>query len=354
MDGESGTRDEDTELKDQRGTRDEDTELKDEPGTRDKDTELEDELGTREEDIDLKDEPKTSDLRDKKSVISSSSVSTVDHDAIEATLYRLLHYGNLEFLWPQLVARCSSHNESCQIIEWFLRRYADDLGKRAVNPFTGRYFTEEENAMQLSAIAFVRRSRFNLAQRICETYRYRIFNSPETGFSSLHRANEHFQHGSSLDAVENEEKGEETAFIYHVAERFLFETAPISALERNVQNFLRKPSPQPPLDTFVEAIGIIFDDVVSWLRNPCLVKDLKRALGRREPLEDLKRAFGRRESLAEGHLRFQAEVRLRRREVLPEKAPARSEVLNEEDFAKNRVSWTCVIFAVVNINELPC
>lgn len=279
--------------------------------------------GSWESDAESEGGSETSELWDSGSVTSISTTSTVDPDVIEATFYRLLFYGNLEFFWPQVVARCGSRKESCHVIERFLRRFADDLGNIAVSSVEGNVFSKAINN-QRSASTFIRRSRFELAQRICEAYHYRTLKLSKTAPFSSDRANEFVKSGSLLDAVENEEEVEEITLIDDAVKIFLFETEPICRLEENVQAFLRKDPPQPLGHTFLEAIEICWDEIVSLLRKSRLFKWLERGSERREILE-------------EG---------ISSREARPENGYERSAIL-EEELWKKTVSWTCVELTVV-------
>ena len=208
-------------------------------------------------------ESKTSELWDRESVTSIASISTVDPDVAEATFHRLLGHGNLKFFWPQLVARCDSHKESCRVVERFLRRFADDLGKLAVSSVKRKDFSEKENEKRRLASAFIRRFRFKLAQRICEEYHYRTVEFLKTEPHPSDRASEFVQFGSSLDAIESEEEFEGTPLVDDVVEAFIFDEEPICRLEENVHAFLRKNPSQPLGHIFLEAIEKILDEIVS-------------------------------------------------------------------------------------------
>lgn len=286
--------------------------------------------GRWQSDAESEGESETSKLWDRESVTSIASISTVDSDVTEATFHRLLVYGKLKFFWPQLVARCGSHKESCRVVERFLRRFADDLGKLAMKPVKGKPFSEKNNEKRRSASAFVRRSRLKLAPRICEEYHYRTVDFLKSEPHPSDRANELVQYGSSLDAIGSEDEVDEIPLVDDVVEAFIFETEPICRLEENVQFFLRKDPPQPLGHVFIDAIEITLDEIVSWLGKSHLSKGLKWCFAARDVREE---AFSSRLAL-------------------PEDGSERSGILEEEELRKKRGSWTCVEFPVVKHQEI--
>lgn len=73
-----------------------------------------------------------SEFSDTETVVSvASSLTLVDSDAVEIVFRRLMLFGNLRYLWPQLIARCENRQKCLQTIERLLRRYAEDLGQLA-------------------------------------------------------------------------------------------------------------------------------------------------------------------------------------------------------------------------------
>lgn len=268
-------------------------------------------------------ESETSELWDRESVTSVPTTLTIDDDLTDDASRQLLLYGNLKFFWPQLVARCGSHIESCRVIERFLRRFADDLGKLTVSSIEGKVFSEKKSDKARSASAFIRRSRLKLAQRICEEYRYRTLEPLQPEPSSSDRSNELVQYGSSLDAVASEGEAEEITIVDYSAEsKILFDTEPICRLEENVHAFLQKEPLQPLGLASLEVIEIFLDEIVDLFRKSRLFKWLKWGSRGKEVLEGL----------------------------LPERDSERGGIL-EEELRRKSVSWTCVELIIVNIKR---
>lgn len=95
----------------------------------------------------------SSDISASETVISfATSATLVNEDAVEDVFRRLMLFGNLRYLWPQLIARCEARGKCLQAIERLLRRYADDLGQLAQH--TPKH---SEAAIFLSACRFVRK-----------------------------------------------------------------------------------------------------------------------------------------------------------------------------------------------------
>ncbi|KAI0137843.1 hypothetical protein F4776DRAFT_621371 [Hypoxylon sp. NC0597] len=213
-------------------------------------------------------------LWDNESVVSVSSTSTVDPDAIEATFQKLLEYGDLRFLWPQVVIRCGSMKRGCHTVERFLRRYAEDLGRRASNLIDEDRMTEAEKLIRLSASRFIRRSRFDLAQRICEAHDYRTSESLGNDKTSFEGGAEH---DFSRDAPDQEgDDNEETNFIYSVAEAFLFETEPIRCLELNIHTFLQPPQSALFYSTVAAKAELYFDKALRIFKKSSPAKGKRR------------------------------------------------------------------------------
>lgn len=174
---------------------------------------------------------------DSESVISqsstavsvASSTTAVEADAVEAIFHRLLYFKSLRYLWPQLITSFRGSRKRClRTIAGFLKHYADDLGRLA----TKESLQDYESSICLSACRFVRKSRYSLAPRLWEAH----------------------WHGSDVneDDVDNpqvrqllgltEDKSydlDDSDFAYSVAERFLFNTEPIQALEASVKAFVK-------------------------------------------------------------------------------------------------------------------
>lgn len=95
----------------------------------------------------------------------TSKNSSVDSDATEAISRRMLLFGDLQYLWPQMMRRCGSRSTSVTSMEKMLRRFSEDLAG-----FT-EVMHEPDTSICLNASQFVRKERFNIAHRIWEAHR---------------------------------------------------------------------------------------------------------------------------------------------------------------------------------------
>lgn len=159
----------------------------------------------------------------------ASSATTVDEDALEAIFRRLLLFDSLRYLWPQLVTISVSRTNCLRTSERLLRRWSEDLGILA----TSSKLRGSESIVCLQACRFVRKSRLSIAQRIWEA----------------HRPLEEFQVGVSAgpqteDILEppledKYDQEDDDNFVYAIAERFLFDTEPIYALQASVKGIVQ-------------------------------------------------------------------------------------------------------------------
>ncbi|KAH6847511.1 hypothetical protein B0I37DRAFT_146495 [Chaetomium sp. MPI-CAGE-AT-0009] len=179
---------------------------------------------------------------DGESVISvASSATTIDGDTVGLLFTKLLYFGDLRFLWPQLIARSVTWKRSQRTIERLLRRYSDDLHELAMNEHANDSVTREERILRLRASRFVRRSRANIAQRLCEAhYDFSEQRPAET---------EHEKPGEQDDGCilfpEDSDSGpeDESPFIPEAAEAFLFRTEPILSLQDSVKALVKFRAP---------------------------------------------------------------------------------------------------------------
>ncbi|CAM1510656.1 Fc.00g009910.m01.CDS01 [Cosmosporella sp. VM-42] len=178
-------------------------------------------------------------LSDTESVISvASSATTVDGDALELIFHRLLQFEDLRYLWPQLIER-SSWKRSQRAIERLLRRYAEDLQKLANKPLDSSIATSDsasEKALKLSAARFVRRSRLNLAQRICEAHYLPSDPNGEEQDQGVDRDG-----GQCLPGGDGSDTDEEESIDVNtlIADQFLFGTEPVLYLQANLKALVR-------------------------------------------------------------------------------------------------------------------
>lgn len=165
------------------------------------------------------------------STVSAASTTTVEGDDVEAAFRRVVVFGDLRYLWPQLVA-LESPKRSLRTIDSFLKRYAEDLKQLAM---TDSSFDSYETMICRTASRFIRQTRLDLAHRIWEAYSPAADDEDHDNISMSHFA----EHLAELTAEKPEESMENSNFSYNIAERFLFDTEPIKALESNITAFVR-------------------------------------------------------------------------------------------------------------------
>ncbi|KAI1169708.1 hypothetical protein F4777DRAFT_592526 [Nemania sp. FL0916] len=106
---------------------------------------------------------------DNRSTISqASSATTVDENAVEALFRGLLNHLVLTNFWPQIVLGQKSRNTARQIIDRFLRRFAEDLERLAIK--TNDVEDKESRRIIMSSSRFVRRCRAQIITRICRVH----------------------------------------------------------------------------------------------------------------------------------------------------------------------------------------
>lgn len=201
-------------------------------------------------------------VSDTGTIISvASSTTTVNSDATEAIFRRLLLFQDLRYLWPQLALRYASKSMIVLTIERLLRRYAEDLSKLAASTET---LKDSDSLICLTASRFVRRSRLNIAQRICEAH----YNEKDDYTETDDDIRERMENTTAETTGDSHDMN----FIYETSERFLFETEPILALQSSVKALVGS---QDPL---VDGLGsrlyrtaeIYFSNVVSFIYEPPL------------------------------------------------------------------------------------
>lgn len=161
-------------------------------------------------------------------VSTASSTTAVEEDAMETLFRHMLYFQDLRYLWPQLITLHNSQRQCLRTISDFLKRYADDLGRLAAKKSP----RDHESSIRRTACRFVRRKRHNLAQRLWEAHTHSL---------EIIDDDEEFLPGQDvLEPLENkpEDDDDDSKPIDSVAERFLFDTEPIQALESSVKAFV--------------------------------------------------------------------------------------------------------------------
>lgn len=157
-------------------------------------------------------------------VSGASSTTAVEEDAMGTLFRHMLSFENLRYLWPQLITLHDSRSKCLRTIADFLKRFADDLERLAGT----ESLQDDESPIRRTACRFVRRTRYNLAERLWEAHSHSL------------EATEDDEEGQDLlEAVENKPEDDYNSnFTISVAERFLFGTGPIEALESSVKGFV--------------------------------------------------------------------------------------------------------------------
>lgn len=156
----------------------------------------------------------------------ASSTTTVDGDALDAIVHRLMLFESLRYLWPQLVAQCGSRINSSRTIERLLRRWLDDLGILA----TSSDLRNSESMICLSACRFLRKSRLSITHRLWNAHhRFEVVDVDPDPQIEL---------GVEQLMEDKYEPEDDDNFVYAVAERFLFDTEPILALQASVKELV--------------------------------------------------------------------------------------------------------------------
>ncbi|KAI1459953.1 hypothetical protein F4805DRAFT_419303 [Annulohypoxylon moriforme] len=230
-------------------------------------------------------ESESSELWDNESVASISSISTVDPDVLAMIFQRLSVYGNLRWFWPKVINRSGSMKKRRHTVERFLRRYAQDLDNLARNSRSEENMTGRDRQIKIAASAFIRKSRLDLAERLCQSYSDLTFTSGPPvrrgiGYDfSLDEGEEEEEEEEEVEeeAEEEVEEAKEPNFAYILAEEFLFETEPIRNLELNVYTFLEHRKSELLPNTILRIARFYLNRVLSSFQNTNML-DGKRTI----------------------------------------------------------------------------
>ena len=178
---------------------------------------------------------------EEESVVSvASSATTIDGDTVGMLFNRLLNFGDLRFLWPQLIAQSRSWKRSQRTVERLLLRYCQDLDKLRANPISNQSITESQRIMRKKASKFIRRALTNLAQRICEAH-YR--GNAEDSRSAEDEAATWVEKNPDA-ANDSDSEDDEPMLFLEEAEIFLFGTDPILYMQANLKALVKMRIPQ--------------------------------------------------------------------------------------------------------------
>ncbi|KAM7212825.1 hypothetical protein V8F06_011771, partial [Rhypophila decipiens] len=180
-----------------------------------------------------RDESDSSDDWEEESIVSvASSATTIDGDTVGALFSKFLNFGDLPFLWPQLITQSSSWKRSQRTIERLLHRYSQDLGRLAENPLSNELLPDAERAMRKGI------------QRICEAH-YPV----EADEESSQAENLITAASASEKRDESDSENEDDSFFIleekrETVETFLVRTEPILYLQANLKALLKPRMPQ--------------------------------------------------------------------------------------------------------------
>lgn len=168
---------------------------------------------------------------------SSSNATTVDDDTVGLLFSNLLRFGDLRYLWPQLIARSLTWKRSQHAIERLLRRYFDDLRKLALNEADSS-ITKADRALRIQVSIFVRRSRVNIARRLCEAH-YDATDPPSVDSEHDEGLDKNDWSRQLHNQDSDSDGNDDSPFDFEAAHAFLFCTDPIIFLQSNVKALVR-------------------------------------------------------------------------------------------------------------------
>jgi hypothetical protein len=146
------------------------------------------------------------------------------------------------------------------------------LHKLAVNEPSNETITSEERALRIRAARFVRRSRANIAQRLCEAHY--DFSEQRPGETDNENPGEQGSGHAPLAEDSGSDPEDESLFIPEAAEAFLFRTEPILSLQASVKALVKLRAPQT--SRFGAAVWngskLLFENIITrvWRSEPRL------------------------------------------------------------------------------------
>ncbi len=213
-----------------------------------------------------------------ETVISvSSSVTTVDINALDAFTPRLLRFQDLRFLWPQVVHQSGTRGRAIRSIERLIRRYATDVEELASKPVADGGQAVPSKHIQTAAARFVKRSRRDVSRRIYESHcRPNGKDAGESESRPFHVEGEAETYVGRPDDSDESEHDDQFDYNYTAAESFLFETEPILYLQANVRELVGLRHPQPVFNKVFYSTQLLFENVASRLCRPRTAEGKKR------------------------------------------------------------------------------
>ncbi|KAK4215420.1 hypothetical protein QBC37DRAFT_419275 [Rhypophila decipiens] len=163
---------------------------------------------------------------------------TIDGETVGALFSKLLNFGDLPFLWPQLIAQSSSWKRSQRTIERLLHSYSQDLGRLAGHSLSNESIPDAEREMYFWASEVICRYPAKLAQRICLAH-YRVEPDEESS-----QTQNMITAGSEKRNESDSENEDDSLFMLETVETFLFRTEPILYLQANLKALLKPRMPQ--------------------------------------------------------------------------------------------------------------
>ncbi|KAK3360900.1 hypothetical protein B0T24DRAFT_671777 [Lasiosphaeria ovina] len=149
----------------------------------------------------------------------------------------LLRFGDLRYLWPQLIAPSLTWKRSHRTIERLLRRYSDHLCKLVLNE-TDELITEADRALRIQALGLC-------ADRVSTLHggSVRPTTTPPSRRPIMDSDHEGLERKDGGRPFHNRDSGsdgnDDSLFVFEFAHTFLFRTDPILLLQANVKAFAR-------------------------------------------------------------------------------------------------------------------
>jgi hypothetical protein len=165
---------------------------------------------------------------------TSFTVPSEVENSIAALFKDLLEDSSLRYLWPQIIRLAPRNSLAERNIARLLRRFSDDLIKRA------------NTTTEMDASKFIRFCRHRLARQIVEEYG--TAGTEEDVQNGLESRELEYQDGGQIKEQENAEDIEPEVS-YELMRDFLFTGPSFESFEKNVKLFVTKQQQQQPQAT---------------------------------------------------------------------------------------------------------
>lgn len=189
--------------------------------------------------------------------------SSVDSDAVEGFVHRILEFQSLVNLWPQLIERFGTYKRCTHVVEVLLKRYAGDL---AIDGAMVSASNTSDSRLFLTAARFIRRSRIRISNKICEALTREMKNLGAEGAA----AHQSIAEVPEWDIDQDEHGLKDDHLVFETIQAILFDKGPIISLQANIKLLI---SPWNPMETSAiyrlsSSIKTSIDNVVSSMQEP--------------------------------------------------------------------------------------